>query len=76
MHAFERFGEMRCVDEAYVESDFKRCRPRLCLHAAKEEGHLLFSGQWPGQDGQYHFNQDILPVGAAYWVVLTESYLH
>jgi hippurate hydrolase len=24
---------------------------------------------------QYFFNRDILPVGAAYWVALTEGYL-
>lgn len=44
----------------------------------KKKGTYCFLGGGPGKmvhHPEYHFNQDILPVGAAYWVALTESYL-
>ena len=44
----------------------------------KQKGTYCFLGSGPGKmvhHPEYYFNQDILPVGAAYWVALTESYL-
>lgn len=44
----------------------------------KKKGTYCFLGSGPGKmvhHPQYFFNQDILPIGAAYWVALTESYL-
>lgn len=44
----------------------------------KKQGTYCFLGSGPGKmvhHPEYYFNQDILPIGAAYWVALTESYL-
>jgi hippurate hydrolase len=44
----------------------------------KKKGTYCFLGSGPGKmvhHPQYFFNRDILPVGAAYWVALTEGYL-
>lgn len=44
----------------------------------KKKGTYCFLGGGPGKmvhHPEYFFNQAILPVGAAYWVALTESYL-
>ena len=44
----------------------------------KKKGTYCFLGSGPGRmvhDPEYFFNRDILPVGAAYWVALTEGYL-
>lgn len=44
----------------------------------KKKGTYCFLGSGPGKmvhHPQYFFNQDILPVGASYWVALTEGYL-
>jgi hippurate hydrolase len=44
----------------------------------KKKGTYCFLGGGPGKmvhNPEYAFDQDILPVGAAYWVALTESYL-
>jgi hippurate hydrolase len=44
----------------------------------KKQGTYCFLGSGPGKmvhHPEYYFNQNILPVGAAYWVALTESYL-
>ena len=44
----------------------------------KKKGTYCFIGGGPGKmvhHPEYYFNQAILPVGAAYWVALTESYL-
>lgn len=45
----------------------------------EKKGTYCFLGGGPGKmvhNPEYQFNQDILPVGAAYWVALTEGYLH
>lgn len=44
----------------------------------KRKGTYCFLGSGPGKmvhHPEYYFNQEILPVGAAYWVALTENYL-
>lgn len=44
----------------------------------KKKGTYCFLGNGPGKmvhHPEYFFNQKILPVGAAYWVALTEGYL-
>ncbi|MCZ8548619.1 M20 family metallopeptidase [Mesorhizobium qingshengii] len=44
----------------------------------KRKGTYCFLGSGPGKmvhHPEYFFNQNILPVGAAYWVALTEGYL-
>ena len=44
----------------------------------KQKGTYCFLGSGAGKmvhHPEYIFNRDILPVGAAYWVALTESYL-
>lgn len=44
----------------------------------KKKGTYCFLGSGPGKmvhHPEYFFNQNILPVGAAYWVALTEGYL-
>lgn len=44
----------------------------------KKKGTYCFLGGGPGKmvhNPEYAFDQDILPVGAAYWVALTEGYL-
>jgi len=44
----------------------------------KKKGTYCFLGTGPGKmvhHPEYSFNQDILPVGAAYWAALTEGYL-
>ncbi|HVK92593.1 MAG TPA: M20 aminoacylase family protein [Mycoplana sp.] len=43
-----------------------------------KKGTYCFLGSGPGKmvhHPEYYFNEEILPVGAAYWVALTESYL-
>lgn len=44
----------------------------------RKKGTYCFLGSGPGKmvhHPEYYFNEDILPVGAAYWVALTEGYL-
>ena len=44
----------------------------------ERKGTYCFLGGGPGKmvhNPGYRFNQDILPVGAAYWVALAEGYL-
>lgn len=44
----------------------------------EKKGTYCFLGNGPGKmvhHPEYYFNQQILPVGAAYWVALTEGYL-
>ncbi|MGO4409643.1 MULTISPECIES: M20 aminoacylase family protein [unclassified Brevundimonas] len=44
----------------------------------KKKGTYCFLGGGPGKmvhHPEYYFDREILPVGAAYWVALTESYL-
>ncbi len=44
----------------------------------RKKGTYCFLGSGPGKmvhHPEYYFNQNILPIGAAYWVALTESYL-
>ncbi|MFC5387730.1 M20 aminoacylase family protein [Aquamicrobium segne] len=44
----------------------------------EKKGTYCFLGSGPGKmvhHPEYYFNQQILPVGAAYWVALTEGYL-
>jgi hippurate hydrolase len=44
----------------------------------KKKGTYCFLGSGPGKmvhHPEYFFNQNILPIGAAYWVALTEGYL-
>ena len=44
----------------------------------EKKGTYCFLGGGPGKmvhHPEYQFNQDVLPIGAAYWVALTESYL-
>lgn len=44
----------------------------------KKKGTYCFLGGGSGKmvhHPEYYFNQAILPVGAAYWVALTENYL-
>lgn len=44
----------------------------------EKRGTYCFLGGGPGKmvhNPEYQFNQDILPIGAAYWVALTEGYL-
>jgi hippurate hydrolase len=45
----------------------------------EKKGTYCFVGGGPGKmvhHPEYRFNEDILPVGAAYWVTLVEQYLH
>lgn len=44
----------------------------------KKKGTYCFLGSGPGKmvhHPEYYFNQQIMPIGAAYWVALTEGYL-
>ncbi|MFA5507410.1 MAG: M20 aminoacylase family protein [Vulcanimicrobiota bacterium] len=44
----------------------------------RQKGTYCFLGNGPGpmvHHPQYQFNKEILPLGAAYWVALTENYL-
>ena len=45
----------------------------------QRKGTYCFLGNGPSQfvhHPEYVFNRDILPIGAAYWVALTEGLLH
>ncbi len=68
------FGEDRVVSPgppALASEDF-------AFMLQQRKGTYCFLGGGPGKmvhHPEFRFNQDILPVGAAYWVALTEAYL-
>jgi metal-dependent amidase/aminoacylase/carboxypeptidase family protein len=56
-------------------------RRGLFLHAAGQAGLLCVVGQGAGEGGcmlhnpRYDFNDEVLPIGAAYWCRLAETVL-
>lgn len=73
--AREAFGDDRviCPGPAFLASE------DFAFMLQEKKGAYCFLGGGPGKmvhHPEYHFNQNILPMGAAYWVALVESYLH
>ena len=72
--ARQAFGEDRVVSPgpaALASEDF-------AFMLKERKGTYCFIGGGPGKmvhNPEYRFNEEILPVGAAYWVALTEAYL-
>ena len=72
--AREAFGEDKviCPGPAFLASE------DFAFMLQERKGTYCFLGGGPGKmvhHPEYRFNQDILPVGAAYWVALVENYL-
>ncbi len=72
--AREAFGEDKviCPGPDFLASE------DFAFMLQERKGTYCFLGGGPGKmvhHPEYRFNQDILPVGAAYWVALVENYL-